>query len=1010
MQKNYDKSLEDLLESIQLLIDNSLSKVPKEQIKVCRITDNSDRKNGHYKVTVDGNVVYDAYTEKITYVNDEYVNVLFPINDTERKTILSRYLSDDFSSSLAYVSTKEKIVQYQGAPTCALVQDSSISIAANGRTSSKLIGSWDLKGAPLLMSDVLYLTADFTSLLKDLNVRTGNYGILVEGLLNDAVVFSGALDSSTMFGDPYQLLTPTPQEVAIRFEPGKLELGRIDFYLYQASNFKYLDVKDNELKRLETSALNGVEIETISVHNLKAYFACSAETAEDNTVKLYSDNMLTYKQPNYEKTVNLLWFNKDPDTDKVIGFHDGVFSERARYTKGEITSFSSDGKRTFIDGKGYDTPQDFDVDIGTWVYCLDGQIIDIVDEQDINSIFYMIDWFVSNDNGDLVQQTEFHKTSILVTCSSALVKTSVTATVWCNGIAYKPAATLDFENQDAIAQSVYDLANTKLNLKHGFNSRENYNIYDSVSKCCLDSYYTSRELVAEWENLPSSVTEDMITYEWVVPVERSMIELARTEGNVLIYRIATQFIESKTNNTIQCIATITNQDGASAKIQGEAQLNFSTFGSYGTEYSVVFSKNEDLIYAYAVDKNGVRVENTITKMRWKFDEEWPTDVTESISVAERGVDTYNLIEAQVSINRDLVIYGYYAHQIGDYESQLPAAIIYDNTGSNPTYYSGEWKLFDLSGEEVSDVRWRIRDYSYGEDEELGYIDVKDGKYSFEPLYIDCTYLAIEAYSLNNAFLFNYPIYIGRNQHSSALLNDWDGGLVIQENIDEYDKKESYVLAPMFGAGIKNSDNTFSGVVMGSLNIINDSAVSKVGLFGYEDSVQTYELNASGEARFGPPGGGQILIDGGGGVIQSGSWSGENKTGSCWDLGAGSFELYPDIPEQRGQSIRSHFSFIDGKLSIAANELEIIALGEVADVNQIPTWIDATSLNESWALSGINVSVNGRQESLIINKEVMDELQKNNRVKVATVVSDQYRDGSCFSISIKASRFKEKEEA
>ena len=98
---------EILLQSMQELIDASIAKIPMDKTEVCRITDNSERENGHYKVTVDGSVIYDAYSEKTTYINDEQVVVLFPKDDTEKRTILSRYVANDTDSMAAYVSPKD---------------------------------------------------------------------------------------------------------------------------------------------------------------------------------------------------------------------------------------------------------------------------------------------------------------------------------------------------------------------------------------------------------------------------------------------------------------------------------------------------------------------------------------------------------------------------------------------------------------------------------------------------------------------------------------------------------------------------------------------------------------------------------------------------------------------------------------------------------------------------------------------------------------------------------------
>jgi hypothetical protein len=77
---------------------------------------------------------------------------------------------------------------------------------------------------------------------------------------------------------------------------------------------------------------------------------------------------------------------------------------------------------------------------------------------------------------------------------------------------------------------------------------------------------------------------------------------------------------------------------------------------------------------------------------------------------------------------------------------------------------------------------------------------------------------------------------------------------------------------MLGAGIKNSNNTFSGVIMGERRKIEDGTnVSDIGIFGFDNGIQSYEFNINGTARLGAPGGGQIVFDGNRGVIASANW-------------------------------------------------------------------------------------------------------------------------------------------
>lgn len=98
-----------------------------------------------------------------------------------------------------------------------------------------------------------------------------------------------------------------------------------------------------------------------------------------------------------------------------------------------------------------------------------------------------------------------------------------------------------------------------------------------------------------------------------------------------------------------------------------------------------------------------------------------------------------------------------------------------------------------------------------------------------------------------------PIYFSLNTYGLQSLNAWDGNHV------ELNEDEGYVLAPQIGAGKKEKDNTFTGVLMGTAKTYDmqdnkkydDSGVT--GLLGYSHGRQSIWLDAeTGSATFGLP--------------------------------------------------------------------------------------------------------------------------------------------------------------
>lgn len=104
----------------------------------------------------------------------------------------------------------------------------------------------------------------------------------------------------------------------------------------------------------------------------------------------------------------------------------------------------------------------------------------------------------------------------------------------------------------------------------------------------------------------------------------------------------------------------------------------------------------------------------------------------------------------------------------------------------------------------------------------------------------------------------HPIIMYLDTFGNEAINGWDGTAL--------DTSEGrYVFAPQVGAGEKDSNNKFTGVVMGK-----DSGQDKIGLYGYQLGVNTFGLMEDGKAFFGAKsGGGQIVIDGTSAIISGG---------------------------------------------------------------------------------------------------------------------------------------------
>ena len=138
-------------------------------------------------------------------------------------------------------------------------------------------------------------------------------------------------------------------------------------------------------------------------------------------------------------------------------------------------------------------------------------------------------------------------------------------------------------------------------------------------------------------------------------------------------------------------------------------------------------------------------------------------------------------------------------------------------------------------------------------------------------------IVIQALDDKDNVLYQQSILYDQNRFGSALFNEWDGSLIV-------DEAGNKILSALIGAGKKDNNNTFTGVVMGK-------TTTNSGLIGYSKGVQTFGFDTNGTAFIGASGKGRIEFNGTTGTIQSGNYK-QTKEGIKIDLDDGKFELNP----------------------------------------------------------------------------------------------------------------------
>lgn len=138
----------------------------------------------------------------------------------------------------------------------------------------------------------------------------------------------------------------------------------------------------------------------------------------------------------------------------------------------------------------------------------------------------------------------------------------------------------------------------------------------------------------------------------------------------------------------------------------------------------------------------------------------------------------------------------------------------------------------------------------------------------------------------NINYWEQPLIITATPYGSPLLNQWDGQLSI-------DEENNTIMSSIVGAGRKDSDNRFSGVLMGEIGEAAPGGKvtsQTIGLLGFDKGIQTFKLDTNGQMTIGAAGKGQIEINGNSGSIKSGNFSKTNNTGMEINLTDSNFNM------------------------------------------------------------------------------------------------------------------------
>lgn len=168
------------------------------------------------------------------------------------------------------------------------------------------------------------------------------------------------------------------------------------------------------------------------------------------------------------------------------------------------------------------------------------------------------------------------------------------------------------------------------------------------------------------------------------------------------------------------------------------------------------------------------------------------------------------------------------------------------------------KINNLTGLTIQWLEFKNGEMTGGDHENGITATIKYITYDIDKL---ITYINENATDSAEIVVWTQPIVCLTNNYPSGTLNKWTG-----KEIDINDEG-GYILSPAIATGKKNSDNTFSGIMLGDWS--HDKITSgenpfltrQTGVYGFHHGMLSYALMEDGTAFFGKSGEGRIMFDG-----------------------------------------------------------------------------------------------------------------------------------------------------
>lgn len=758
----------------------------------------------------------------------------------------------------------------------------------------------------------LGISADFQTWLKSLGTVSGDYGLEFlffddNTSLTDreerAATYRFTFGINDILGNPYNFQTYFTQEKVIDITHLK-NLKTLEIYFYQNGNFK------TEEGEYVIKSVDGKNLpDNIFVRNLELYVGYDISEYNGDSITINTTDVLTFSRMREEvKNINLYWVRKIDDSDYQIIDGSALTSNNSAQTltndNFNINSLDVEVYWARQDANNSDLAT-MDILGANWIYKEEEITIN-----DINKFICSLN--IKNNEINQLGSRENIRIKAVIRVKDengnwklyeSNILTFTTEDVLVDQTTVDALTGLSIQCKDGDYSGIYFIydSNNKIN-------DEGKGVGD-IKQLVL--YYNGKEIGANdatmdpddidiirwsfWKNTKDDISQSMINFpDFPDPTEAGQMTPDNYSKTYLNYTIADTWYPSITQNTVTC--TVIAKDGTEYKAAKE--LRFGRSSSQGSNYNLVidYQNNKN---AYELVTDAENKYNSLTPrvklIARLYNSNGPIDSTnlevkwdllnnkdfENNNFFEISSTSKNECEITLQPNRDIrmncailqatctvpegatEIKSYkpiaIKTKIDDENARCSAIsgnpiIIYNALGK-PSYNSNTYYLSglptDAEGNGVSIIWNRYLGPASGEDSETdkekglptlktdddkkaaalsaGAIFIKDNKYQV------CICAEDEA----GTIYWVQPIYVMQSNYDVAVDNNWDGSV---------DVGSSTIKASSVATGRISADGKFQGVILGEVDIDNDST-TEVGLFGIYDGIVTYSLSSKGQVIF-----------------------------------------------------------------------------------------------------------------------------------------------------------------